>query len=130
MKPKQLLDMGGTFLKGLMINYAPEMARGMVVELLKRPVVYKGTTRYIDTRLIVDLVIEDVSLWSLLDAKGVSMLKDTARRIGDIKWFDSDWLIDTIKEEYPALASQFLGWSKAREWLDRQFVELHSSITS
>lgn len=124
----KIKDAGGLFIKGLALSYAPEIARGMVVELLKEPVIYKGATRRVDTLLITDLVAEDVCLWDLLNQNGVKAIKDTARRLGDISWFTSGWLIESIRGDYPALASQFLGWDAARAWLDRQFEELRRQI--
>ena len=36
--------------------------------------------------------------------------------------------IDAIKKDHSALASQFLGWRKAYNWLERQLAELRSNL--
>jgi hypothetical protein len=42
------------------------------------------------------------------------------QRVGSIGWLDADWAIDAIKGDFPTIASLFLGWRKANNWLKRQ----------
>ncbi len=102
----------GLLRKGLVIEMAPEIAKGMLVEIFK--------TKKVTVDSACDWVQRNTSLWETLEPKEQDMLENLAERVGNIDWLDADWVIDAIKKDLPAVASLFLGWKKANNWLKRQ----------
>lgn len=110
----------GLFSKGLVIEMAPEIAKGMIVEIFK---VKKVSVKSAD-----DWVQNNTSLWKTLDPDEQALLKDLAQRVGNIDWLSADWVIDAIKSDFPAVASLFLGWKKANNWLKRQVEIIRKNV--
>ena len=110
--PKILKQYGNILLKGGLIEVAPGIAGGMLVELLK--------TRNVDIKKASNWVENNTSLWDQLEPNHQAMLKDLVKRAGNIEWLDADWVISSLKGDLPAVASLFLGWRKANNWLKRQ----------
>lgn len=102
----------GMFSHGLVISMAPEIAKGALVELLKN--------KDVDFKKASVWVQNNTSLWEILGPEGQGMLRNVARRVGNIDWLTADWVIEAIKGDLPAVASLFLGWKKANNWLKRQ----------
>ena len=102
----------GMFSKGFVIKMAPEIAKGMLVEMFR--------AKKVSVTSASDWVQNNTSLWKTLDPDEQAMLKNLAERAGNIDWLDADWVIDAIRKDLPAVASLFLGWKKANTWLKRQ----------
>ncbi len=102
----------GLLSKGLIIEMAPSIAKGILVEVFK--------ASRISVRSASDWVLNNTSLWEILEPDKQALLKDLAERVGNIDWLDSAWVIEAIKNDFPAVASLFLGWKKANNWLKRQ----------
>ncbi|GAI91651.1 unnamed protein product [marine sediment metagenome] len=110
----------GLFSKGLVIELAPEIAKGLLVEIFKaKRVSVKGAS---------DWVQSNTSLWKTLELDEQALFKDLAERAGNIDWLDADWVIEAIKSDLPALASLFLGWRKANNWLKRQIEIIRKEV--
>jgi hypothetical protein len=50
--------------------------------------------------------------------------------VDEADWLTSEYFIDSIREEHPALASLFLGWPDARTWLDIQTENLRQRFAN
>jgi len=110
----------GLFSKGLVIEMAPEIAKGILVEMFKA----KKTS----VKSASDWVQSNTSLWKTLDQDEQALFKDLAERVGNIDWLNADWVIEAIKNDFPAVASLFLGWTKANNWLKRQVEIIRKEI--
>ena len=109
-----------TFGKGLVREMAPEIAGGIIVELFKK---WK-----VDTAKIVADVNNHRSLWTDLSEGHRNKLKKLSHQAGGLKWATPTWLISAIKHDFPAVASLFLGWPQAQEWLIKQLEALKKEI--
>ena len=118
--PKNLKQYGNLLLKGGLIEVAPGIAGGMLVELLKE--------KEVDIKKASNWVQNNTSLWDTLKPDHQAMLKDLANRAGNIDWLDADWVISSLKGDLPAVASLFLGWKKANNWLKRQVEIIRKEV--
>jgi len=110
----------GLFSQGIVIELAPEIAKGFLVEIFKaKKVSGKGA---------IDWVQSNTSLWKTLDPDEQALFKNLAERVGNIDWLDAGWVIDAIKSDFPAVASLFLGWKKANNWLKRQVEIIRKEV--
>lgn len=98
--------------KGLISQFAPNILRGMIIELFKAERLDVGKT--------TDWVLENKSLWDSIGQERRDQFKRLSQKIGDISWLNADWAIKALKDDFPAVASLFLGWKKGRNWLERQ----------
>jgi len=114
--PVNLQGFGELILHGIVANNAPKMFKGMLNAWL--------TDFMIDSTVIAGLVMQNKSLWSMLPENQYGRFQNVISQIGDIEWLTTEWLIDAVRKEHPAIASLFLGWKKGRNWLDRQLAEI------
>lgn len=125
----EVKDIGKSTIRALIGMEAPAIIRGILIEILAQPMVYKDYKGQITTALVERLVQDDTSLWSLIEPRNYDRVKAIIREyVGDIRWFSTDWVIDAIKKDYPALASQMEGWPRAYEWLSRQLDEARQQM--
>lgn len=117
----KLRGYGELALKGLLANNAPALAKGMLVELIRQ--------NNITVDKVIDSVNKDQRLWDMIDPKHYERIQNTIARVGDnMDWFTTEWLIVAIKADHTALASLFLSWRKARNWLDRQIEDMRKEV--
>jgi len=100
---------GGFFGRGLVASMAPEIVKGMLIEMLKTRTV-KATTRWVE---------QNVILWDTLEPSQKQGLRRLSE-MSNLDWLDAEWIIAAIKQDCPSLASLFLGWRKGKNWLVRQ----------
>ena len=98
--------------KGIMLEYAPQMVQGALVEILD--------VIGLDVKKANEWVQKDICLWDELDPKYQQTLINLRIKLGDLNWFTGKWIVNAIRREKPALASVFIGWVKAGNWLERQ----------
>ena len=120
LKLPDLNKYAGMFSKGFVIKMAPEIAKGMLVEMFR--------AKKVSVTSASDWVQNNTSLWKTLDPDEQAMLKNLAERVGNIDWLDADWVIEAIKKDFPAVASLFLGWKKANNWLKRQVEIIRKEV--
>ena len=119
-EPADIKEWGGLLFRGLVIKLAPQVAEGMLVEILKeKKVSWKGAS---------DWVQNNTNLWKSLEPDERATFKDLAQRVGSIDWLDADWVIEAIKGDFPTVASLFLGWRKANNWLKRQCEIIRNEV--
>lgn len=127
----EVKDISKGTIRALIGMEAPAIIKGILVEMLAQPIVYKDYKGQITTALVERLVQDNTSLWSLIEPGNYDRVKAIIREyVGDIRWFNTDWIIDAIKKDYPALASQMEGWPKAYEWLSSQLDEARQQMQS
>jgi hypothetical protein len=110
------MNWGDALLRGLASTFAPDMAAGALVELLRE--------QKIDVKKISQWVQENHSLLDELKPEDRANLKKMAAGVGEVDWLTTEWAIEAIRGDFPAVASLFLGWPKARNWLGRQVEAL------
>ena len=104
----------------VMASQVPTIFKGMLNELLRRDdITFEG---------IVAMVEKNESLLSHLTPEITHGMRRAAELVPDVDWLTADWFIDAIKEEHRALASLFLGWKKARNWLARQIEAMKQEM--
>lgn len=118
--PESLLKFAGVFGKGFLIRMAPEVAKGILVEMFR--------AKKVTVTSAIDWVQNNTSLWKTFEPAEQAMMKNLAERVGNIDWLDAAWVIDAIKGDFPAVASLFLGWKTANTWLKRQVEIIRKEI--
>lgn len=111
-----------SMMRGLVNQFAPGIAQGALVELLHR--------QKVDYKMVIQWVQDNSSLWKLIGQEDRDHLKALVSQVNDISWITSDWAINAIRKDLPGVASLFLGWQKAKNWLDRQIEELKRELAS
>jgi len=108
------------FGKGLLLEMMPEVAGGVLVALFKKwSIDFPKVTRYVEN---------DISLWERLSDHDREQLKVMARCVSDVDWLTSDWIIKSIKKDFPSIASLFLDDDEAHVWLEKQGEELKNLV--
>jgi len=119
--PDSFKKYGGVLTKGIIAEMAPEIARGALIEMLRK--------RKINVQKAAEWVEGNVTLWDILGENYQADLRGVVGRIGNIDWLTPEWVIGAIRQDFPAVASLFLGWKKASNWLSRQ-IEVIKKETS
>lgn len=119
--PETLKNLGGFLGKGIIAQMLPQITQGALVELLK--------AKKVDVKKATQWVENNNELWKELEPEHQERLKMLAHKAGRVDFMNVDWAIDAMRKELPALASLFLGWRKANNWLGRQIEIMRSEIT-
>lgn len=116
----ELKKYAGMFSRGLLIKIAPEIAKGILVEMFRaKKVTVKSASEWVQN---------NTSLWKTFEPKEQEMMKNLAEKAGNIDWLDATWVIEAIKGDFPAVASLFVGWKRANTWLKRQVEIIRKEI--
>ncbi len=118
--PEVIRNLGGFLGKGIISQMAPQIAQGALVELLK--------AKKVDIKKATQWVESNNELWKELEPEHQERLKMLARKAGRVDFMNVDWAIDAMRKELPALASLFLGWRKANNWLGRQIEIMRTNM--
>jgi hypothetical protein len=118
----KLRGIGELTIKGFVAANAPTIFKGVLNEVLHNP--------NVTVKKVISLVEENGSLWEIIPEDYHSKITRAAQHIDDLDWLTVDWMINAIKREHPALASLFLSWRKARNWLERQLTAIKEEIQS
>ncbi|KKN59496.1 hypothetical protein LCGC14_0541100 [marine sediment metagenome] len=110
----------GMFSHGLIIKIAPEIAKGILVEMFR--------AKKVTVKSASDWVQNNTSLWKSFEPGEQAMMKNLAEKVGNIDWLDAPWVIEAVKGDFPAVASLFLGWKKANNWLKRQVEIIRKEV--
>ncbi len=120
MQIPDLKKLPGIFKTGFFIQVAPELAKGALVELLKK--------QDVNVSKASEWVQDNASLWKMFKPEQQAMLRNMAKKVGNVDWLTAEWAIDAIREDLPAVASLFVGWPKANNWLKRQLEHIKKEI--
>lgn len=105
---------------GVLKVSAPSVAKGVI----------KSYIGNIKARQAMDYVANDETLWYHIGPEYHQTLKRIASGVGDLKWLNVAWVIDSIKGQNPGLASLFMGDEQAADWLRRQLDLIKKELTS
>ncbi len=111
---------GNLLSKGLISQFAPDIMQGTLVSL------FRGWK--LDVDKTTAWVLENRSLWDSMSHEHQEQFKRMGSKIGDISWLNADWVIKALKDDFPGVASLFLGWPKAKNWLGRQLEVIKTHI--
>ena len=111
---------GELTLRGLIATQAPNLFKGVLNELLRRD--------SITVDKVVIMVQGNQVLWDHLSSDITHSLRRAAEHVTDVDWLTPEWFVSAIKTQHPALASLFLGWRKARNWLGRQIEAIKKEL--
>lgn len=106
--------------RGLVLTYAPRIAKGAVLEWLK--------SVGFGFQIATEMVANNVSIWDMMEPTIQERLRTGAKKLGSFDFATSDWFIDAITNTYPDVASLFLGDDQARTYLDTQMEKLRKEV--
>lgn len=113
-------NLGHSLVNVVASEAAPFVFKGYIIEFFK--------SKKLDVKTVCQLVENNTSLWALMDNRGQEKVRNLVRRLGNIDWLTSEYLINAVKGEFPRIASLFLGWRKAHNWLERQMEEIKKQV--
>jgi len=99
-----------------MLEMAPGIAGGIINELFHQ--------WHVDVAKITQDVQSDRSLWDGMKPEQRNQLKSLPRRVGNLDFITPAFIINSVKKDFPSVASLLLNWPEANEWLVRQIEEL------
>jgi len=105
---------------GLMKEMAPRIAGGFINELFHQ--------WHVDVARITKDVQDNRSLWGEMESDQRRQIGGLAKRVGNLDFITSEFLIDSIKKDFPGVASLFLNWPEAAEWLAKQIDDLKAGV--
>jgi len=120
--PDSLKKYVDIFTKGVAIYSAPGIAKGMLLELLRK--------RKVSVYTLSELVNNRTDLWNLAGEYYQEMGRRLAVRVGNLDWITPEWVVESLKDEYPSIASLFIGWKKAANWLEKQTTLIRDNLQS
>lgn len=115
-----LKNLGDIVSKGLISEFAPTMTKGILVAVLKQ----EGVT----VKRVSDAVQARVSLWGSLGEKYQMILMELRSKVASIEWLSAEWVVEALRDDLPAIASLFLGWKKAHNWLEREVKKVRDKL--
>lgn len=119
--PETLKEYAGIFGKGFVAHMAPKIGKGVLVRILK--------DEKVDRKKATEWVQSNTRLWDVLKPEYGERLKLLGQTAGGIDWLTAEWFIEAIRHDLPAVASLFLGWRKARNWLTRQVEIIRKEVS-
>ena len=118
----KIKDIAGIFGKGLLLQMAPSMAGGFINDYFHE---WK-----VDEAMIAVDVRNDRCLWAKLTDEQWRQFRDAAEAVGGLNFLTPELVIDSIKKDFPGVASLFLNWPEAAEWLSRQLDLLRDELST
>lgn len=116
---QKLKQYSSLFRHGLLKSQIPGIAGGFINELFHQ--------WHVDVAMVTQHVQENKSLWDNLTPEVRSELGTVAERIG-MDFVTPDFLITSIKKDFPAVASLLVSWPEATVWLDRQVEDFRAGL--
>jgi len=115
----RIQKLAGPTMRGLASQFAPQICKGLLIEYLAK----------VDIGDIMTEIENNTSLWSQMGTDYQEKIKKLVNMAqGHIEWLTSEWTINAIRKDLPRHASLFLGWRKARNWLDKQLAEIQQQL--
>jgi hypothetical protein len=108
------------FGRGLMQELVPGIAAGTITEMFSN----WGVT----VAMITEYVQSNQSLWGEMEQEKRKQLGILARKVGSLDFITPEFLINSIRKDFPGVASLFLNSPSAGEWLERQIDELKEGV--
>lgn len=112
----------GIFGKGLLLEMAPGIAGGFINDLFHE---WK-----VDVAKITAHIKSDTYLWDKVTPQQWDQLKIASDRVGGLSFLTIDVVIAGIKKDFPGVASLFLNWPEAADWLSVQLDLLREELST
>lgn len=112
----------GFFGKGLMLEMAPGIAGGIINEMFHQ--------WNVDVAKITQYVQSNQPLLDGTNSEQIKQLKGLPQGVDNLDFLTPDLVINSIKKDFPAVASLFLNWPEANEWLTRQIDDIKKQAVS
>jgi hypothetical protein len=112
----------GIFGKGLLLQIAPGVAEGFINKLFHE---WK-----VDTNKVWQDVLNNKSLLDEMKPEQLEQLKTLKQRVGSLDFITPDLVIKSIKDDFSGVASLFMNWPPAGEWLAKQIEGLKKQADS
>ena len=103
---------------GLFLQFGDDLMAGVLAEVATK----------LETKDVLGWIKEDKNLWDEIPLYYQMHLTNFAPKFGKLEWFTVDWVINSIRESKPALASLLINWPESRDWLDRQIKDIKSHL--
>lgn len=116
----KLMETAGTFGRGILLEIIPKIAGGFINELFHQ--------WEVDVPKVTQDVLGDKPLWENMEPSQREQLEDLKQRVGNLDFLTPELVVDSIKVDFPAVASLFLNWPEAGEWLDKQINNLKAGL--
>jgi hypothetical protein len=110
--------LGSSLFTGLAIQYMPNVLKGFMAEYLC----------HVSVKEFVAFVKKDENLWEKLPIGYKDALMEYGPKLGDLEWFNADWIMESGRAHSPGLYSLVLGWPEGRQWLQRQVEDIKKAI--
>lgn len=117
-----LKQYAGIFGKGLLLQIAPGVAEGFINDLFHE---WK-----VDAAKVKQDVLNNKPLLDEMKPEQLAQLKSLKQRVGSLDFITPDLVINSIKHDFPGVASLFVNWPEAGEWLARQIEDLKKQASS
>jgi len=114
---KQYASMFGT---GLMKQMTPGVASGFINKMVSQ--------WHLSVAIVTKYVETNRSLWYGLTPYQRRQIGDLAKRVGNLDFITPEFFINSIKKDSPNIASLFLHWPEAAEWLASQIGDLKAGV--
>jgi len=111
MNPQKLLRIIGT---GLLAVGGPQMVEGMFQEWVKK----------VKISDVEEWVVKDKRIWEQISPAWQEQLLHYGPKMGDLSFLTVEWAVKSATKTNPGLASLFLNWPEALNWLDKNLKDL------
>lgn len=112
----KLKQYGGLVGKSLLIELAPGIAEGLINDLFHE--------WHVDVAKVTQDVQNNRCLWDEITPDKRKELNRLAAKIGNLDFISPSFIINSVKHDFPEVASLFRNWPEGQEWLARQIEEL------
>jgi hypothetical protein len=116
----KLKEWVGMFGHGMVTQYAPRVAGGAINKACHD---WK-----LDVAKITEYVNHDESLWKGLTQDDWQQMASVTEVVGNLDFVTADLLIDSIKKDFPKVASLLINWPEATVWLEKQISDLKGGV--
>jgi len=118
----KIKEMAGIFGKGMLLHMAPSLTGGVINDYFHE---WK-----VDEVGIAAAVKNNRCLWEKLTDDQWEHLSQAAETIGGLDFLTPELVIDSIKKDFPGVASQFVNWPAAGEWLGHQLDLMRQELST
>lgn len=106
--------------RGISATLAPVILKGTLINFFK--------SKNLDVKEITTWVEEKRSLWDNIGPEHQQQMKRLSPKLPNLNFLTVEWAIDGLKKDFPAVASLFLGWLKARNWLRKELDNIKIQV--
>ncbi len=109
---------------GLLSHFAPNIAQGILVELLKNPTA--DCPQGVTVKVATEWAKSGRRLLEGVGENHMAVMRKIGSKMGGCEWLTVEWAIDATRHDLPRLASLFMADEEARTWLESQIEEIRN----